>query len=175
MPTKKRLTLDQLHATQCFLALTPKQKKLIEAFIETNGDRTASVLAAYDVKNTRNAQVLAYQIFASPNVIACIAAYYQDDPLESFKAEVCKAYRSKRITVAQIRAMVLHADLNGWGSATLPKESLHGKDAKSSEPESPVENDTTDKQIPEGAQVWYDNATGAAIGYRTTDGRDVKL
>jgi hypothetical protein len=46
------------------------------------------------------------------------------------------------------------------------------------EPQSPVaavKTGMADKKIPEGAQVWYDNATGAAIGYRTADGKHVPL
>jgi hypothetical protein len=139
MRTNERLTLEQLHETQCFIGLTSKQKRLVEAFVESNGDKTASVLAAYAVKNARNAQILASQVFASPAVVACLATYYQDDPLESFKAEVRRAYHNKKLTVAQVRAMTLHADLNGWGSASLPKDSLHGRDVEPST-EDPEEN-----------------------------------
>jgi hypothetical protein len=127
MHTKDRLTLDQLRAEQCYIELTPKQKKMVDHFIISNGDRVASVMAAYATKSEANARVLAYEFFASPRVVACLAAYFQNDPFEDFKAEVRKAYRNKKLTVAQVSALKLHADLNGWGSALLPDQ--HGRDA----------------------------------------------
>jgi hypothetical protein len=141
-PKHEKLTLAQLRETQVFIALTPKQKRAVQVFVETNGDRQASVLAAYKVKNARNAAILSSQVFASPAVVACLAAYFQDEPLESFKNDVRKAFINRKITVAQVRALELLAELNGWGSASLPKNSLHGRDAEPSteEPLPPIEN-----------------------------------
>jgi hypothetical protein len=123
-----RLTLDELRATESYFELTPKQQKLVEVFIETNGDRVKAVMAAYATKSEKNARVLAYQVFDSPRVIECLSAYFQDDPMEDFKRDVRKAYHNKKITVAQVQAMTLHAKLNGWGTASLP--SMHGRDAE---------------------------------------------
>ena len=70
MRTKDRLTLEQLRAEQCYLELTPKQKVLVDTFIATNGDRVASVLAAYSTKSKENAQIMAYTVLSSPRVVA---------------------------------------------------------------------------------------------------------
>jgi len=116
---KERLTLEQLRAEQVYIELTSKQKVLVDTFIQTNGDRTASVLAAYATKSKENAQIMAYTVLSSPRVVACLSAYFQSDPLEDFKAEVRKAYRNRKLSVAQVDALKLHAELNGWSAETL--------------------------------------------------------
>lgn len=173
--SKERLTIEQLRAEQCYIELTQKQKKLVETFISSNGDRVASVMSAYATKSRENAQILAYQFFTSPRVVACLAAYFQDDPLESFKAEVRRAYRNKKITVAQVRAMTLHAELNGWGSASLP--SLHGRDSAEpvAESESPRPVAPQDGPVPPGCRPVRSKKTGGLIGYITPDGERVAL
>jgi hypothetical protein len=133
---KDRLTLEQFRAEQCYLELTPKQKKLVETFISSNGDRVLSVMAAYATKSEANARILAYEFFASPRVVAALAAYFQDDPLESFKADLRKAYRNSKLSVAQVSAMELIAKVSGWGAASLPSGLLHGHDkAENADPE----------------------------------------
>jgi hypothetical protein len=117
---KERLSLDQLHATQVYSDLTPRQKILVETFIGSNGDRVAAVKAAYTTKSGEVARVMAYEAFASPRVIAALAAYFQSDPLEDFKAELRKAYRNKRLSIAQFNALKLHAEVCGWTSDSLP-------------------------------------------------------
>jgi hypothetical protein len=150
-PTHARLTLDQLRETQVFMTMSIKQKRFIEAFISNGGDRIAAVETAYDTKDRKNARILSYQVFSSLNVIACLAAYYQDKPLDLFKAEVLRAYRSRKLTVAQVYALRLLADINGWGSASL-RDALHGRDAKpSTEPVAAAE-------VAEAAEVAVDDS-----------------
>jgi len=165
-----RLTIEQLRAEQVFVELTPKQKTLVENYISTNGDRVKSVLAAYETKSEQNARVLAYELFSSPRVVACLAAYFQSDPLESFKADVRKAYANKKLTIAQVSAMKLHAEINGWTSASLP----NWRDAAEPTPKTKNPEATSDNRIPAGATPLVD-AAGTVRGYRTTDGSYVRL
>jgi hypothetical protein len=109
---KERLTLDQLRATECWADLTRKQKLVVLAFIALDGDKTAAVQVAYNTRSEHNAQILSYQVFESPRVVAALTAYYQSDPLDSFKSDVRK----------------LFCELNGWGSASLPN--MHGRDVQ---------------------------------------------
>jgi len=123
---KERLTIEQLRAEQVFTDLTPRQQKMIETFA-SSGDRIQAVLAAYNAKSPEVARVMAYEFFANPKVVACLTVYFQDDPLEVFKREVRRAYHNKNLSVAQVQAMKMFCDLNGWGAASLPD--LHGRDA----------------------------------------------
>lgn len=120
MSTKDRLTLAELKATTVWTDLTSKQKVLVETFIQNGGDRVKAMLAAYAIKSPETARVLAYEYFTSPRVVACLTAYFQGDPLEDFKADVRAAYRNKDLSVAQVRALELHAKINGWASDSLP-------------------------------------------------------
>jgi hypothetical protein len=125
---KERLTLDQLRATECWADLTRKQKLVVLAFIALDGDKTAAVQVAYNTRSEHNAQILSYQVFESPRVVAALTAYYQSDPLDSFKSDVRKAYQNRRLSVAQVTALKLFCELNGWGSASLPN--MHGRDVQ---------------------------------------------
>jgi hypothetical protein len=175
MPTKERLTLEQLQATPVFGDLTQRQQKLVETFIATNGDRIASVLAAYSVKTPSSARILAYEYFSSPRVIAAIAAYFQTSPLESFKAEVRKAYRNSKLSVAQIEALKLHAVLNGWHITAFkdlydvtPKLTKKVAAAQKAALETPA------SRIPPGCKPVRD-AAGELKGYMDLENRFVGL
>lgn len=53
------------------MALTAKQKKFADAYIET-GNKTQSALKAYDVKNAKVASVIGAENFAKPSVLEYI-------------------------------------------------------------------------------------------------------
>jgi len=127
---KTRMPIEKLRLEKCYIDLTPKQKKLVEAYIATGGDRVQSVLSAYDVKDVENARVHAYAFFGNARVIACLTVYFQDDPLNVFKEQVWRAYRNKKLTVAQVRSLELLCELNGWGSRSLPDITHPAQDAK---------------------------------------------
>jgi hypothetical protein len=168
-----RLTLEQLHEQTCYRELPPKQKKAVDVFIQNGGNKTEAVLAAYKVKSKENARVLSYAVFGSPTVIACLAAYFQDDPLASFTRACYAAYRRKKLTGAQVQALALIAKINGWGSAALPTEMLHGRDAEPEESQAPVEPIPTTR-VPAGATPLVDDQ-GIVRGYKTEAGDYVQL
>jgi len=147
--SKDRLTLEQLKQESCFLDLTLKQQKAVEVFITSNGDRTAAVLAAYNVKPA-NAKILAYQIFESRRVVACLTVYFQDDPLESLKKLVARAMTKKHLTTAQVYALKFYCDLHDWKSALLPD--IHGHDADDAEPQAAASK-TPKTRVPVQANV----------------------
>ncbi len=180
MPSiKERLPLEQLAQERCYLDLTPKQQKLVKTFIESNGNRILAVTTAYDVKNAEVARVLSYEVFANPKIIACLAIYFQDDPLDVFKREVERAWRNRRLSVAQVQAMKIYCDLNGWGSGSLPN--LHGREP--AKPVSPAKSRAKSPKVtpadplarvPEGATPLMDKA-GVLRGYKTASGVYVQL
>jgi len=172
MPTKERLSLAQLRAEQCFLDLTPRQKKMIEVFVESDGDKVLAVTTAYTPKSAEVARVMSYELFESPKVIACLTAYFQDDPMDVFKRAVRRAMTRKRLTVAQVTAMKLYCDLNGWGSKSLPN--THGHDSAEPTADSETPRPALDSRVPPGATPLVDGS-GVVRGYRTLDGRYVRL
>jgi hypothetical protein len=117
-----RLTVEQLKQQRCFRILTPKQQMMVLTFIGSDGDRVLAVLSAYQVKSPEVARVLAYEFFENPKVIACLAAYFQDDPLEMFKEDVRRAMHNRRLTVAQVAAMRLYCEMNSWKPGSLPEQ-----------------------------------------------------
>ncbi|MFZ3374520.1 MAG: hypothetical protein WA183_03100 [Chthoniobacterales bacterium] len=148
MPIKPRLTLAELQATDCYTELTPRQKVLVDTFVTSGGDRLLATQTAYKTASGEVARVMAYRAFATPRVIAALAAYFQSEPLEDFKAEVRRAYRSRKLTIAQVRAMELHADMNGWASASLP--SVHGRDTRLPEPDQETPKTSKPRRVDAG-------------------------
>jgi hypothetical protein len=126
-----RMTIEELRQQECYLGLRPKQRMFIEGWIASGGDRVFSTSSAYDCKHADVARAFRYEVLSSPAVIACLAAFYQDDPLREFKDQVSRAVRNNRLTTAQIRALELMARLNGWGDGSLPN-----RNGQESEPES---------------------------------------
>jgi hypothetical protein len=174
MPKKERLTFEQLRAEPVFRDLTPRQQKMIETFIASNGDRLQAVQSAYNAKSAEVARVMAYEFFASHKVVACLTAYFQDDPLEVFKRDLRRAMTSKKLTVAQVQAMKIYCDVHGWGSKSLPD--LHGRDAKPDEDAAVSETPRPDRdvRVPAGATPLADDA-GVIRGYRLPSGDYVRL
>src|ERR1700691_2233198 len=110
-----RMTIEELRLQDCYLGLRPKQRMFIEGWIASGGDRGFSTSSAYDCKHADVARAFSYEGLSRPAVVACLAAFYQDDPLKEFKDQVGRAVRNSRLTTAQIRALELMARLNGWG------------------------------------------------------------
>jgi hypothetical protein len=108
----------------------------IESWIASDGDRVFSTSSAYDCAHAEAARSFSYEVLSSPAVIACLAAYYQDDPLAEFKSQVSRAVRNSRLTTAQIRALELMARLNGWGDSSLPNRNGY-EPVESEEPSVP--------------------------------------
>lgn len=118
--TKGTMPLELLRLDQCFMRLTEKQKLLIESYVASGGDKVGSVLAAYHVKDRETARKMSYDSFSRPAVVEVLNAYWGLTPFESFKRDVSRAVRNKRLSVAQIRALELQARVNGWGIVNLP-------------------------------------------------------
>jgi hypothetical protein len=177
---KERLSFEQLKQEPCFTNLTPKQRLMIETFIASNGDRVLAVKTAYNAKTLDIARVMAYELFENPKIIACLAIYFQDDPLDVFKRDVQRAWRNKRLSIAQVQAMKLYCDVNGWGSGSLPN--LHGpgsaEPARSAKQSRAKNSKVTPAdplaRVPEGATPLADK-NGIVRGYKTADGNFVQL
>lgn len=129
---RPRLSIEQLREEDVFLDLTPRQKILIETYVTSNYDRVLAVQKAYNPKTAEIARTMSYEVFATVRVIACLACFFQDEPLKTFQDTVRRAYRQKKLTTAQVSALELLAKVSGWGVA-LPGV-IHGRKAEPDEP-----------------------------------------
>jgi hypothetical protein len=129
-----RMTIEELRQQKCYSDLRAKQRMFIESWIASDGDRVFATSSAYDCAHAEAARSFSYEVLSSPAVIACLAAFYQDDPLKEFKDQVGRAVRNSRLTTAQIRALELMARLNGWGDSSLPNRNGY----EPVEPEAPA-------------------------------------
>jgi hypothetical protein len=131
-----RMTIEELRQQECYLDLRPKQRMFIEGWIASGGDRVFATSSAYDCAHAEAARSFSYEVLSSPAVIACLAAFYQDNPLAEFKDQVSRAVRNRNLTTAQIRALELMARLNGWGDSSLPSRNGY-EPVDSEEPSAP--------------------------------------
>ena len=126
MPNLKGvITLAELHNQRCYLDLNPRQQKMVDTFIETEGDKTEAVIrAGYHFKNRENAHKHAHIYFARRAVKECLEFYKGFDEREQFIADLNNAMRNKHIRPAQIAALRLRAQVGGFlpGSQQTPVE-----------------------------------------------------
>jgi hypothetical protein len=116
MPAKDFLGIDVLRKTRAFSELTEKQKATVEAFVSNGHNKLAAVQSAYNCKSAASARTLINRLFSNPAVVAVLALHFQDDPLDTLKAEVRRALRDKHLTPQRAAMLRLLAELQGVGS-----------------------------------------------------------
>ena len=134
-----RLSITELTQQPAYLALTAQQRVLVEKFLET-ADKVQAVQAAYNCKSKESARVMSYSVFSNLRVVAALAAANGGCDLESFKQEVMCAARNKKLSIAQLGALKLYAQLSGFvAGSSLSAEIDSGEIAEQPAPsESPV-------------------------------------
>src|SRR3989304_3182915 len=59
--------------------LTLKQRKFVKRFIETKGNGTQAVMETYDVKDRRNAKIVAHSVMKNPGVQMLLGRLISDE------------------------------------------------------------------------------------------------
>jgi hypothetical protein len=70
--TRKTMPIEDLRREAVYLALTPKQKLLVETVIGNGGDKVRAVLGAFQYKNENSALKNSYAYFKNPRVVAVL-------------------------------------------------------------------------------------------------------
>jgi len=65
-------TLEAAKSSPLFKQLREKEKKFLEAYIESNGDGRKAAYAAYDCANNDSAAALARQVLSRPLIVAIL-------------------------------------------------------------------------------------------------------
>lgn len=124
MTDRKRLTRAEVEQTQEYQQLTEKQRLFVGTYCEggmANGvyDPVTATLLAYKCKNRESARVMSYALMGNIRIIAALNRHFNAEPIEQFIIEVDRAIRNKKLTVANLQALKLKADLLGF-AARLP-------------------------------------------------------
>lgn len=124
MEDRKRLSIDEIEATQEYQQLTPKQRLFVSTYCDggiRNGvyDPISATLLAYKCKNPESARVMSYALMGNIRIVAALNRHFNAEPIEQFLVEIDRAIRNKSLSIAQLQALKLKADLLGF-SARLP-------------------------------------------------------
>lgn len=116
---EKRLTLEQVKATQEYSVLTGKQQLFCETYIKSGidtgrYDQHLATATAYSCKSAENARVMSYSLMMNIRIIAVLNRHFNRTPIEEFITLVDKAIRNKKLTQAQVWALKLKGDILGY-------------------------------------------------------------
>jgi hypothetical protein len=159
-----KLSIEKLRETDAFQALSVRCQQMVETYLQT-GSKVKAVMAVSSGKES-SSRTQSYFYFARIDVLECLEVARGVDPQAAhaaaerlrFDADLNKLIGSKTTTKAQLAAMKLKAEINGYIMPAVP--------ADASEP-------STEFQIPEGATALVDKA-GVVKGYRTAEGAYVQ-
>lgn len=124
MDDRKKLSLAELEQTQEYQQLTPKQKLFVATYcaggLESGiYDPISAIQIAYKCKNAESARVMSYAMMSNIRIIAALNRHFNTEPIEQFIVEVDRAIHNKKVSLAQVQALKLKADLLGF-AARLP-------------------------------------------------------
>lgn len=124
MEPRKKLTLDEVQQTQEYAILTPKQQLFVASYIQGGMqtgiyDPVSAVQLSYHCENPESARVMSYAMMNNIRIIEALNRHFNSEPIESFLKEVSRAIRNKKLSVSQVQALKLKADLLGF-AARLP-------------------------------------------------------
>jgi phage terminase small subunit len=118
---KKKMSLAELETTVEFQRLTPKQQLWVATYISAgllgHYDTEAATLAAYKCKSRESARVMGYSMAQNPRVIDVLNLHFGRDATQAFLEDVNRAIRNRKLTVAQMEAMMLKSRILGIGTA----------------------------------------------------------
>lgn len=118
---KKKMSLAELEQRPEYLRLTERQMLFVSTFIADDQighyDPERAVLAAYKCKSRESARVMAYSQMQNPRIIDVLNIYFGRDASAAFLEEVNRAIRNRKLTLAQMEAMMLKSRILGIGTA----------------------------------------------------------
>lgn len=114
----ERMPLEELQQTSEFLRLTPKQKLFVQTFVASglldgDYDAIAAIQTAYQCKNFESARTMSYRMLQTPSIIEVLNLHFRRSPTEQFLVDVDRAVRNRHVSIAQIQAMRLKAEVQG--------------------------------------------------------------
>jgi hypothetical protein len=118
--TEQRMSLSDLSRTPEFNQLSLKMEKFVAIYLQSLiSTGTADVLAAvkgarYNCKSDQNARILGFQLLANPKIVLVLNRFFGVTPTEAFRKQVQKAISNKKLSVAQVRALELYSNINGF-------------------------------------------------------------
>ena len=110
----EQLTLDQLQREKVFLCLTPRQQRLVIAYLTNGHDKIAAIKSAFDCKSS-SVRIMSYNYFNKRQIVAVLAVAAGGDPeREQFDLDLHRAIQNPRTTRNQISALRLMAQTRGY-------------------------------------------------------------
>lgn len=127
--TTHRLGREELEATPEYQQLTHKQQLFVMHYcmgglVDGHYDQTAATQTAYNCKSLESARVMSYSLLSNIRIIAALNRHFNRTPIEEFLVQVNRAITNKKLSVAQLNALKLKADILGF-TARLPGTNKH--------------------------------------------------
>ena len=115
----KRLTIEEIKATQEYSILTGKQQLFIETYCQSGIDTgtydpKSAAMIAYSCKSLEVARIMSYALMSNIRIVAALNRHFNREPLEAFLIQVDRAIINKKLTVAQFNALKLKGDILGY-------------------------------------------------------------
>jgi hypothetical protein len=165
--------IELLQKTREWSHLTPKQAAFVSDFL-TTGDAAHAMTVAYPTTTVLSRRAFQWQVLRAQAIVEVLEIWKWRSPREALIAIVKEQQKAAPKGSVAAKDFTVQLERLLLGVKGSNKSHFQDPDAPALEPVPPVEKGSADKRIPEGAQVWYDNATGAALGYRF-DGKDTQL
>jgi hypothetical protein len=126
----QRMSLDELTHTVEFAHLSPKMGTFVRIYLQNfldtgTFDPLSATKTGYDCKSDSSARTFGYQLLSNPKIILCLNRFFGSSPEEAFLRQVEKAIYSRKLTIAQVRALELQCKLNGWENGIPRSRDLH--------------------------------------------------
>jgi hypothetical protein len=120
------MTPSQLSQTAEFRQLSPKMATWVLSYVQNyldtgTFDPLVATNAAYKCSTEGNARTFGFQLLANAKINRTLNRFFGYTPEQAFREQVEKAIYKRKISVAQVQALKLFADVNGFGSDSLPK------------------------------------------------------
>jgi hypothetical protein len=121
-----RMPLIELEKTQEYQRLTPKQQLFVATYCEgglATGvyDPIAATRTAYECKSVEVARIMSYSLMQNIRIVAVLNRHFGTEPIEAFVVMLDRAIYNKKLTVAQVQALRLKADILGYRNS-LPAQ-----------------------------------------------------
>jgi len=110
--------------------LTKKQKLFVAEYCESglvtgNYDPVAATQTAYECKTPEVARIMSYALMSSVKIIAVLNRHFGTEPIEQFMVTLDRAITNKKLTMAQILALRLKAEIQGFTSRLPDRQPIN--------------------------------------------------
>jgi len=117
----QQLNAYELSQTVEFGHLSPKMATWVLTYVQNyldtgTFDPLAATRASYECATEESARTFGYQLMANPKVLITLNRFFGNSPEQSFLEQVEKAIYSRKLSVAQVDALKLYSNLQGWSS-----------------------------------------------------------